>query len=314
MTDAKIIRYGAHLSTQGGLDQAIIRAHQIGANCVQVFSGSPRMWRRTPLSQIAQTEAWSAQEKLDVKPIFTHALYLVNLASDNPDLRRKSASSLIHDLSFDAHVKGSGVIVHLGSHQGRGWAAVQEQVLAELISILEQTPVTSRLLIENAASTKGKIGGDLAEIAWLLHALTQKKRTKSLISADRIGWCLDTCHAFAAGYWLGSAASWQNWLTSSSPALLSEPPRFLQTEIQDLDLIKWLKCAHINDSRDPFASGRDRHDNLFTGTIPPETLRSIVAWLGETVQVPCITEVPGMEGGGPDAENMKRLISCFSPV
>ena len=165
-----IRRIGAHLSTVGGVDKAVERAHEIGANTLQVFSGSPRMWFRTPLERIDAKQVKAAQEKYDVTPIFTHALYLVNLASDNPDLIKKSMNALKHDLNFDAHIGGAGVIVHLGSHQGRGFEVVKKELVSRLKELSLDTPKDSHLLIENAAAHNGKVGGRLEEVAWLLKA------------------------------------------------------------------------------------------------------------------------------------------------
>ena len=121
-------KVGAHVSASGGLHKAVERAKDIGANCVQLFSGSPRVWKRKSLAEIDTKKMFSKQKELSISPVFTHALYLVNLASDKPELLRKSFDTLQYELEFDSHIEGAGIIVHLGSHQGRGWDAVKEQV------------------------------------------------------------------------------------------------------------------------------------------------------------------------------------------
>jgi deoxyribonuclease-4 len=274
-------RIGAHLSTVGGVDKAVERAHDIGANTVQVFSGSPRMWRRTPLEKIDAEAVKKAQEKYDVTPIFTHALYLINLASDNPELVEKSATALKHDLNFDSHISGAGVIVHLGSHQGRGWEAVRGSVAKQIKSILADTPKNSTFLIENSAGQKGKLASDLHEIRWLLDQL----------DSPLVGWCFDTCHAHAAGYSLVDGQ------TDSVLDLMKE-----------LKLFASLRCIHVNDSKDPAGAGRDRHANIGDGEIPQTDLK---AFLNDShlVDIPIITEVPGLDGHGPDAANIRRIKS-----
>ena len=112
---------GAHVSAAGGPHLALERAAGIGCNCVQLFSGSPRVWQKPALATVDVDKITANKEKYLVSPIFTHALYLVNLASDNPELLAKSIASLQYELAFDSRVGGSGVIVHLGSHQGRGF-------------------------------------------------------------------------------------------------------------------------------------------------------------------------------------------------
>lgn len=272
-------KIGAHLSTTGGVDKAVENAHDMGANCLQVFSGSPRMWRRTSLDKIDAAKIFAAQAKFDVKPIFTHALYLVNLASDKPELVQISTQTLIHDLKFDAHIKGSGVVVHLGSHQGRGFEAVKNQLVTQIKNILANTPADSTFLIENSAGQNGKIASQLEEVRWLLDQ----------VDSPRLGWCFDTCHGFAAGYDLATVGA----------------------KLTDLNLWSTLKVIHINDSRDPFDSGRDRHDNLGEGNIPAESLKTFLT-LPPALEIPLITEAPGFDGNGPDAENIARIKALVS--
>ncbi len=281
-------RVGAHLSTTLGIPATIARAVELGADALQVFSGSPRMWRRTPLEKIDAAAIAQAQTQHDVSPIFTHALYLVNLASDVGELVDKSINALTHDLRFDAHINGAGVIVHLGSHQGRGWEAAREVLAERIAQVLADTPENSRFLIENAASRNGKIGSDLHEIAWLIERISAAHPDH----AHRLGWCFDTCHGFAAGYALAPAA----------PATQLCASR----EITELGLWEKLWCVHVNDSRDPFASNRDRHANIGDGLIPQADLRAFLQ-LPQLATKPLITEVPGIAGDGPDAENISRI-------
>ena len=272
---------GGHVSAAGGIEKAIERAKGIEANCVQVFSGSPRVWQRPNLDAIDANKVWAKQKELLITPLFTHALYLLNLASENPELVRKSAEAIKFDLRFDAKLRGAGVVVHLGSHQGRGWEAVRDQVAKQISAIISASPREAHFLMENAAGQQGKIGGDLEEIRWLLDA----------VKSDQLGWCLDTCHAFASGYSLGKASDGKNALT----------------EIERLHLAKSLRCIHVNDSRDPFGSGRDRHENIGDGTIPAADL---AYFLNHPLiaDKPLITEVPGIDHeSGPDAENIRRL-------
>ncbi len=272
---------GAHLSAAGGVQLALERAAAIGCNCVQVFSGSPRVWQKPALSTVNQDKISSNIDKYVVSPIFTHALYLVNLASDNPDLVAKSVKSLQYELEFDSRVGGAGVIVHLGSHQGRGFAPMKEQIETMIAQIVDATPEESTFLIENAAGQNGKIGSKLEEIASMLVKLEQRGQ---YVSKRRLGWCFDTCHAFAAGYALSAVYS----------------------KINELGLVKSLRCIHVNDSRDPFASGRDRHENLGDGLIPSADMKAFLNQR-ELVDLPLILEVPGLEKKGPDAENVRRL-------
>lgn len=277
---------GGHVSVSGGVHLAVERVAKIGGNCMQVFSGSPRSWRRSDPNQKDLEKMFTNQEELGVKSIFTHALYLVNLASDKPELVSRSVQSLIFDLKFDSLVKGSGVVVHLGSHQGRGWEAVKDDLVKVIQQILSVTPEDSTLLIENSAGQKGKIASDLKEVRWLLDQL----------KTTRVGWCVDTCHAFAAGIPLVKTSQYCHQAQQSD----------LISQLRQLKLSQSLECLHVNDSLVEFGAGNDRHANIGEGLIPQEDLKGFLQ--NETVKnIPIITEVPGMDNMGPDKENIERL-------
>ena len=271
---------GAHVSAAGGIENTPKRAADIGCNSIQLFSGSPRVWKKPDLAKHDVSKLFSEMEKYNVLSVFTHAIYLVNLASDKPELIEKSLTTLKYDMAFDALVKGSGVIVHLGSHQGRGWENDRDQVAAHIKDIINSSPKEATFLIENSAGQKGKLCSDLNEIRWLLDE----------INSPQLGWCFDTCHGFTAGYELNG---------------------LVIDVISDLDLWSTLKCIHVNDSRDEFDSGRDRHANLGEGNIPEEDLKYFLNH--ERVKpIPLLLEVPGAEKKGPDAKNVKILKDILS--
>lgn len=288
----EIKKIGAHVSAAGGLHVAVEKAHKMGCNALQLFSGSPRVWAKKPLALINTDKLFSNIRQYTVSPIFTHALYLVNLASEKPELLKKSFDTLKYELEFDALIKGSGVVVHVGSHQGRGWDAVKNQVSEQIVALLKATPLTSKFLIENSAGQQGKIGSPLEEVRWLLD---EAERLGGYISSGRIGWCFDTCHAQASGYHL--AGGEKNAID----------------EISRLQLWDALTCIHVNDSKDPFDSGRDRHENLNDGTIPAEELKDFLT-NAHVTKIPLILEVPGLDKEGPDAENVKRLKKIIGMV
>lgn len=294
MTTQRLI--GAHVSSAGGHDKAIERAATIGCNCAQVFSGSPRGWQRPNLDTIDTEKLSAKQQELSVKPVFTHALYLINLTADKPEVITKSVETLKKELAFDAHIGGAGVVVHLGSHLGNGWQNVKVELVKKIGQVLEQSPEESCLLIENSAGQQGKLCSDLSEIHWLLDELEKVGR---FVSQGRLGWCFDTCHAWAAGYYLGSQPP-------ESAESKNIPLGSAQQIISQLGLWQSLKVIHVNDSRDPFAAGRDRHANIGEGTIPHGDLEYFLN-LSELQNIPLITEVPGFEGNGPDAENIARI-------
>ncbi|MBU2542991.1 deoxyribonuclease IV [Patescibacteria group bacterium] len=279
---------GAHVSAAGGVEYTPKRANEIGCNCLQIFSGSPRVWQKPKLESHNINKFFSEREKYGVLSVFTHAIYLVNLASDKSELVDKSVAALKYDMKFDAWLNGSGVIVHLGSHQGRGWEAVRVQLAVLIKEIIAASPQESTFLIENSAGQNGKIGSNLDEIRWLLDK----------VNSLQLGWCFDTCHAFATGYSLGGtlqAAESNNFHSESA-----------LRAIERLGLWSTLRCIHVNDSRDEFGSGRDRHANLGEGNIPQEELKYFLN-NPQIKPLPLLLEVPGFDKKGPDAQNVRLL-------
>ncbi len=302
-------KIGAHVSASGGIDKAIERAEAIGCNCVQLFSGSPRIWMKKNIAEIDFEKVYSKSKELSVEPIFTHALYLVNLASDKPDLIRKSMDSILYELTFDAQINGAGVVVHVGSHQGRGWDVVKDDVVKRIRQVIKKAPASSTFLIENSAGQKGKLHSDLEELKWTLDQLSD------LVEQDRVGWCFDTCHAHAAGYYLGKSEPSLDQDIKKMPAQKKTSSRgdavaSALEEINSLELWNSLKCLHVNDSKDAFNSGRDRHQNIGDGQIPLEDLKYFLNQ-PQLESIPIITEVPGIDGKGPDKENIQRIKKLF---
>ena len=267
-------RTGAHVSTAGGLINALTRTKEIGGNCLQIFAGSPRSWVRKLYSLEESGSYLDAAKKADFSPVFIHALYLVNLATDNPDLLQKSVDSLIFDLKNGRAVNSAGVIVHLGSHQGRGFAVIADQVagvINQIISATEEIP----FVIENSAGQKGKIGS-LPEIGELF------KR----VNNPRLKLCLDSAHLFAAGCNLRELSGVDS----------------VVNELINLDLLEHLVCLHLNDSRTDLNSRNDQHANLGEGKIGLAGLSQFVNH-PELANLPLILEVPG-EAGMPDARQI----------
>lgn len=272
-------RIGGHVGTAGGPLTAIKNTLEIGGNAMQIFAGSPRMWARSLYpAQVAEEFKKQATEH-DLNPVYIHALYLTNLASDNPELVEKSKAALIMDMKNSAAIGSEGVVLHIGSHQGRGWAAVKDLVIASIQEVLVKTPQESVLLLENSAGQQGKIGS-LSELADILRA----------ISSPRLRVCLDTAHAFEAGYNFKSLAGIEMWIS----------------EIEKTISLGKVELFHLNDSKTPMGSGRDMHQNIGDGYIGTESLKRLITH-DKLAHLPLILEVPGLEASGPDQENIKRV-------
>ncbi len=273
-------RIGAHVSTSGGTDRAIDRALEIGAETIQVFSGAPQAWRRKSYKadEVAEFKRKSAEH--DVGPAFIHGLYLVNLASQNPDLLEKSLNALVEEMHAASLIGAKGVIFHLGSHKGAGYDACVDQLIENCIRVLEATPADAFLILENSAGMGGAIGSKFAELGRIVRET----------GSDRAHVCLDTQHAFAAGYDL-------------------KTPDGLERALEEFDReigIQRLAAVHANDSKPPLGGGLDRHENIGEGHIGREGFLNILS-SPAFADVPFLLEVPGFENEGPDKPNVDIL-------
>lgn len=274
------MKIGAHVSTSGGISNAIDRAVAIGAEAIQIFASPPQSWRFTKHSQ---SEIDVFKEKAiehNIETVFFHGAYLINLGSENGENLEKAIVSLTQTLEFCSQIGGTGVIFHSGSHKGRGYDAIFEQAVSVCEKILEKTPDDTYLIIENSAGMGNHIGSKFYEIGRMISAL----------DSPRVKVCLDTQHTFAAGY------------------------DITKTETLDLAMKEFeqeigfnrLMAVHANDSKTAFASGVDRHENIGEGHIGREGFLNVLRHPAFR-DVPFILEVPGMDATGPDKENIERL-------
>lgn len=275
-------RLGGHVG--GGLTSAIINTRAIGGNCLQIFAGSPRMWARSPFAPALVDKFKEEALRYDLSPIYIHALYLTNLASDNPELIEKSIAALTMDMQNSAAINGAGVVLHIGSHQGRGWEAVRALVIDNIKNVLSRTPDHATLLLENSAGQKGKIGS-LLELSDLIRE----------INSPRLKVCLDTAHAYEAGYNFTTPNGLEIWLN----------------EIEKTIGFDKIELLHLNDSKTPLGSGRDNHQNIGDGYIGNSGLSRLINH-PKLSALPLILEVPGLDGNGPDKANIDRVKSLLT--
>lgn len=273
-------RIGAHVSVAGGLLNAIPRAIKIGANCMQIFSSPPQQWRSSTYSE-AEMEAFQKEvREKDLLPVFVHAVYLINLASDNPIIVRRSRDALILDMQFAEKIGAQGVIFHIGSHP-LGWAqGKRSQLINVFESILRNTPKGTLLIVENSAGSGTKIGSTTEQLAQI----------KSDIKNPRLKFCVDTAHAFEAGYDLRTKES-------------------IEVFVQKIeDAISWddVVCVHTNDSKTDLGSNVDRHENIAEGKIGLGGFRALLEE-SRLKEIPLVIETPGFDREGPDAKNIKIL-------
>lgn len=280
------VKLGAHLSTAGGYAKVFERAQTIGANCLQIFSTSPRTWNAVHISD-ADARVFAAEKKrCGIEPVYFHASYLINLAAPG-ETGRLSVRSLAAELAAAEKIGVKGSVVHLGSFKNGDSDTPPEGAYERLIKniggVLQKTPPAAFFIIENSGTRK--IGRKLSEIGRII----------SDLGSPRLKVCLDTCHLHAAGYDLRSEEK------------LGE---FLDEFDSQIGLDR-LELFHLNDSRDPFGSFRDRHDNIGEGRVGMRVFELLLNH-PRTRHLSFIIETPGFDGLGPDKKNLDILRGLFS--
>ena len=273
---------GAHVSPAGGLDKAVERGVEKGCEAIQIFNQSPRMWRPTAYGDDDFAAFRKAMKPSPVKAVLIHAVYLVNSASEDPEIRDKSRASLIQSLRVGAGIGAAGVVLHPGSAKGGDVKAAIKRagkVIKEALSETDGCP----LHLEDTAGAGGTLGRSFEELAELLAAAG---------GAKRLGVCLDSCHLLASGYDIRTAAG----LTEA------------MDEFDRVVGIKRLGSLHLNDSQTPLGSNRDRHANIGTGELGE---RGCAAYLSEPRfdNLPLVIETQGPERQGPAREEVEL---CFT--
>jgi len=272
--------FGAHVSSAGGIDTAIDRIEQIGGDCVQVFTQSPRMWRPTNHKAEAIERFKLRRAEAGVGGVVCHALYLCNLATVNDEIYDKSVATMRTTVDVACAIEADGVVFHVGSHLGAGLDAGMARVVAALEQILDRCAGDTWLLMENSAGAGGTIGRSLDELATLVHALD---------AHPRLGLCLDSAHLYVSG------------VDVTDPAVVDALVREVDTTV-GLDR---LRALHVNDAAAPLGSNRDRHANILEGELG-EGLGAFLAHPG-LQELPVYLEVPGKDKKGPDADEIAKL-------
>jgi deoxyribonuclease-4 len=273
---------GAHVSPAGGLQKAVGRGVERGCRAIQIFNQSPRMWRPTAYRDEAFQAFREAMAASPVGAVLIHAVYLLNCASDDPDIRAKSLTSLTHSLRVGRAIGARGVILHPGSAKtGNVQAAIARagETIGEALQESEECPVH----LENTAGAGGTLGRSIDELAALIEASG---------AGGRLGLCLDSCHLFASGYDIRSASGMDG----------------LMEEIAQKIGLGRLGSLHLNDSQTPLGSNRDRHANVGQGELGEHGCACFLS-VPAFSDLPCILETPGKEGDGPGKEEVALAVA-----
>ncbi len=274
---------GAHVSTAGGLANAVERGEQRGCESIQIFHQSPRMWRPTPYGEDDFAAFRAAIDGSGVEAVVIHAVYLINCATRDKELRVKSLTSLTHALRIGDGIGAAGVVLHPGAQKGEPHGPSMKRA-AKVIAAAVKDSESCPLLLEQTAGHKGLLGRDFDETAQLIELAGGGKR---------LGLCLDSCHLFVQGY------------DVTDETHLAEVVDEADAKV-GLDR---LRCLHVNDAAAPLGSCRDRHANIGKGEMGK---RGLAAFLSEPrfEGLPATLETPGPEKKGSDRKEVtlaKRL-------
>jgi len=260
---------GAHVSTSGGLIKAHARGVESESDAIQIFNQSPRMWRPVVYKDEDIAEFNRLMDEGPVKAVVIHAVYLINCASNEDEIRSKSIASLTHALLLGDAINAAGVVVHPGTLKGK---PLEEglDLAGEAFRIALSESERCPLLLENTAGAKGTLGRSFSELAELVDRGG---------GSDRIGICLDSCHLLASGFEVRNAEAIGEVLEECESSV-------------GLDR---LQCLHVNDSKTPLGSNSDRHAPLTEGEIGADGLS---AFLSEPrfQDLPVCLETPGPSG------------------
>lgn len=259
------------------------RAVERGCEAMQVFNQSPRMWRPTRWKPDDVAEFLELRKSSPIKSVVIHAVYLINPATKDREMRKKSADSLIHALRMGDEIKADGVVVHPGSTVGEPHDEALPRV-GEMVKHALSESDACPLLLENTAGAGNTLGRSFEELRELIDLAGGHKR---------IGLCLDSCHMLASGFDITTADK-----------LAEVVDRYVK-----MIGLRRLCCLHMNDSLAPLGSNRDRHAPPGDGELGP---RGCAAFLSEPrfEKLPALFEGPGVSGHAPekvDVDKMKKL-------
>ena len=270
---------GVHVSGAGKIYQALDIAHGLGCNTMQIFTRSPQSWRNDAGLDNKDIEEFKARrKKFKINPVFVHISYLINLASPDPRLYNGSIQAYIEDIQEAQNLGVDYIVTHMGSHKETSEDAGIKRLIEALNQILEKTrnsPVS--ILLENTSGSGSWLG---------YRFYHQHKILKGLKEKSRVGLCLDTAHAYLAGYNLATKVGLEQMLD----------------EIQELVGIKLIKLIHLNDAAGELGCHHDRHDHIGKGHIGLSGMKRIINH-PRLKNIPMILETPKSTADS-DKENL----------
>ncbi len=276
---------GAHVSVAGGLPRAFERGRDLGCTAMQVFVKNPNRWQGRPLDDEEVARFRAARESWTGAPLVAHGAYLINLAAEDGEILARSRAGLIDELERCARLGVAGLVVHPGAHGGAGDAEGVRRVAASLDAVLGERPADGpRVLLETTAGQGSALGWRLEQLEAILVASRH---------VEALAICLDSCHLFAAGYPLDSAEGVASVLGEAVARFGADR----------------LACVHLNDSRHPRGSRRDRHANVGEGMLGRDAFAALLR-APLLAAVPLILETPDddQQGHARDLALLRSLV------
>jgi deoxyribonuclease-4 len=278
------MQVGCHVSASGSIDKAVDNAVERNCTAFQIFTRSPRSWHAKELTKevIDAFKSKLKDSKIDRFAICAHMPYLPNLATPKDDAFEKSVNTLVSEVERCAQLGIPYLVTHLGSHLGTGEEAGIKR-LVDGLTKAGQTKNDVMILLENTAGQKNSVGSDFQQLGEIF---------KQLKPGKKFGVCLDTCHAFVAGYDLRT----------------KEKVKETFKEFDKHVGIENLKILHLNDARGELGCNLDRHYHLGLGGIGKEGITSVVKFANKK-KIPIILETP-IDDDRDDFENVKIAKGC----
>jgi deoxyribonuclease-4 len=275
---------GCHLSIAGGLTHAVARAAELKINALQIFSHNARSWKMGPLTPHDAQQFIEQRRRAHIEYVVIHTIYLINLASPDPKNFKLSVQALQDEVQRAGELKIPHVNTHIGAHLGQGAEQGVERIVEAINTVLASPQAKDapdvKILLENSAGEGTELGATFAELGAVL---------KNIKERSRVGVCIDTCHAFAAGYDLTT-------------------PQGLEKTLNELERtvgLESVELIHVNDSKFPLGSRRDRHEHIGQGHIGLEGFRLIVNHPALR-EKPFILETP-KDDDSSDPTNLARI-------
>ena len=269
-TVAQERRIGMHMRTGRGLDKAVEMIKTLQLQAVQIFTDNPSAWRSAPVDPKATAAFKAALEELNVRPAMSHAMYLINLASPNPNFQKKSREALKVELERAEAYGLQYVVTHVGSHMGEGAQAGIDRVVAQLDQVLSTAGGSASCLLETSAGGGAYVGAKFDDLAQILSRLPQH--------GERLGVCFDTAHAYASGYDVAGAEGMSKTLAQLTAIIPAQR----------------IRACHCNDTTVALGGKADRHVNIGQGNVGLEGFKALLHF-DPLAHCGFVLETPGEE-------------------